>query len=147
MVASTTQARFSVVRAGFGFDMHFGVNQETVNDSAKLIMHRLISRAIAGDPSLIEAAKASHARIAQRYAGHAFVPEWDDLLKLSPMELRARLISREPDMVRLRASSPFLLGAGVDFTDYDYRLRIRRAARRVVERARKSASRPSAAVG
>jgi hypothetical protein len=37
-------------------------------------------------------------------------------------------------MVRLRLSSPFLLASGVDFTDYEFRLRIRRAARRVVDR-------------
>jgi hypothetical protein len=37
-------------------------------------------------------------------------------------------------MVRLRSSSPFVLAEGVDFTDYDLRLRIQRAARRVVER-------------
>jgi hypothetical protein len=114
--------------------MNILVNQETVNDTAKLMMHRLISRAIGRDPSLVERAKVSHALAAQRYAGRPFVREWDDLLKLPPVKLRARLTSRGPDMVRLRASSPFLLAAGIDFTDYDFRLRIRRAARRVVER-------------
>ena len=37
-------------------------------------------------------------------------------------------------MIRLRASSPFFLAAGIDLTDYDFRLRIRQAARRIVER-------------
>jgi hypothetical protein len=126
--------------------MNVRVNQETVNDNAKLIMHRLISRAIGGDPSLIEKAKASHARASQRYAGRPFVGEWNELLKLPPIELRAKLISRESDMVRLRASSPFLLGTGIDFTEYDLRLRIRRAARRVVERGLGSAARRPRAV-
>jgi len=72
--------------------------------------------------------------MARLYAGRPFVREWNDLLKLAPAELRAKLISRESDMVRLRASSPFPLAGGVDFTGYEFRLRIRRAAKRVVER-------------
>jgi hypothetical protein len=114
--------------------MDVSINQETVNDAAKLMMHRLISRKIVRDPSLVERAKLSHAQSAQRYAGRPFVQEWDDLLKLPSTKLRARLISRDSDMVRLRLSSPFLLVAGVEFTDYDFRRRIRRAARRVVQR-------------
>jgi hypothetical protein len=110
------------------------VNQETVNDTAKLMMHRLISRKIGSDPALVERARLSHARAAQRYAGRPFVREWDDLLQLSSTKLRARLVSRDSAMVRLRLSSPFLLVAGIDFTNYNFRLRIRRAARRVVQR-------------
>jgi hypothetical protein len=114
--------------------MDISINQETVNDVAKLIMHRLVSRKIDRDPSLVDRAKLSHKQAAQRYPGRAFVQEWDDLLKLPSVKLRARLISRDPDMVRLRLSSPFLLVAGVGFTDYDFRLRIRRAAKRVAKR-------------
>jgi hypothetical protein len=114
--------------------MKIPVNQETVNDTAKLIMHRLISREIGRDPSLVARAKVSHARTAGLYAGRPFVREWDDLLKLSPLRLQAKLVSRETDMVRLRVSSPFFLVAAIDFTNYDFRLRIRRAARRVVQR-------------
>ncbi len=117
-----------------GSDMDISINQEVVNDAAKLMMHRLISREIDRDPSLIDRAKLCHAQAAQRYHGRPFVQEWDDLLNLSSTKLRARLISRDSEMVRLRLSSPFLLAAGIDFTDYDFRLRIRRAARRVVER-------------
>jgi len=126
-----------------GTDMKILVNQETVNDTAKLMMHRLISREIGRDPSLVERAKVSHARTARLYAGRPFVREWDDLLKLPSTKLRAKLVSRESDMVRLRASSPFPLTAGIDFTDYDLRLRIRRAARRVVERSLTCGSRLS----
>jgi hypothetical protein len=117
-----------------GRDMNILVNQETVNDTAKLMMHRLISREIGCDPSLVERAKVSHARTVRLYARRPFVREWDDLLELPPTRLRAKLISRESDMVRLRLSSPFFPVAGMDFTDYDFRLRIRRAARRVAQR-------------
>ena len=115
-------------------NMIISVNQEAVNDTAKLMMHRLILRKIGRDPSLVERAKSLHEQTARRYTGRPFVQEWDELLKLPATELRMRLISRDSDMVRLRLSSPFLLVAGVDFTDYDFRRRIRRAARRVVER-------------
>jgi hypothetical protein len=114
--------------------MNSAVNQETVNDTAKLMMHRLISREIRRNPSLVERARVSHARTAQSYAGRPFVQEWDELLKLPAAELRVRLISRNSDMVRLRLTSPFLLAAGIDLTDYDFRLRIRRAAKRIAER-------------
>jgi hypothetical protein len=114
--------------------MDISVNQETVNDTAKLMMHRLISREIGRDPTLVERARLSHARAAQRYVGRPFVRDWDDLLQLPSTKLRARLVSRDSDMVRLRLSSPFLLVAEIDFTNYNFRLRIRRAARRVVQR-------------
>jgi hypothetical protein len=110
------------------------VNQESVNDAAKLMMHRIIARRLSHDPSLIEQARTSQSKIAERFAGRLFVREWDELLTLPVAELRAKLVSRDSDMVRLRISSPFVLAEGVDFTDYDLRLRIRRAARRVAER-------------
>lgn len=126
--------------------MAISVNQETVNDTAKLMMHRLVSRRVGHDPSIVESAKASHARMAQRYVGYRFVLEWDGLLRLPLVELRARLISKDSEMVRLRLSSPFFLADGVDFTDYDFRLRIRRAARRIVERGLARRSRGTASV-
>jgi hypothetical protein len=124
--------------------MGIAANQEMVNDAAKLMMHRLVSRNIGRDPSVVERAKVLHAITAQRYTGRPFVQQWDELLKLSCAELRARLISRDSEMVRLRLSSPFYLAAGVDFTDYDVRRRIRRAARRVVERGLRLRSRQTA---
>lgn len=114
--------------------MKVAVNQEMVNDAAKLMMHRLISRKVGHDPSVVERAKSIHAGMARRYPGGSFVQEWDELLKLPSIELRTRLTSRDSEMVRLRLSSPFFLAAGIDFTDYDFRRRIRRAAKRVVER-------------
>jgi hypothetical protein len=114
--------------------MDVRVNQETVNDAAKLMMHRLIARRLGRDPSLIEGARIAQAKIAARFTDRPFVREWDELLMLPAATLRRKLVSRVSDMVRLRISSPFLVADGVDFTDYDLRLRIRRAARRVAER-------------
>jgi hypothetical protein len=114
--------------------MDVRVNQETVNDAAKLMMHRLIARRLGRDPSLVERARIAQAKIAVRFTDRPFVREWDELLRLPAATLRRKLVSRISDMARLRISSPFLVTEGVDFTDYDLRLRIRRAARRVAER-------------
>ena len=110
------------------------VNQGVIGDTAKLMMHRLIARQIRRDPTLVERAKIAHARQADQFAGWPFVREWDELLSLPTCELTSMLISRDREMVRLRNSSPFYLAEGVDFKDYGFRIRLRRAARRVVER-------------
>jgi hypothetical protein len=118
--------------------MSDGLNEGVVGDTAKLMMHRLIARMLRRDPSLVERAKVAHARQADQFAGWPFVREWHDLLSLPPGELASRLISRDREMVRLRNSSPFYLTEGVDFGDYSARVRLRRAARRVVKGSSKS---------
>jgi hypothetical protein len=121
--------------------MHTRLNQETVNDTAKLIMHRLISRMLGRDPLLVDQAKASLAKISAHFPDRSFVADWENLLRLPTSELRARLTSRNQDMKRLRLSSPFVTAEGVDFGDQTLRRRIRRAAKRLVARA----SRPAGA--
>lgn len=111
-----------------------GLNEGIVGDTAKLMMHRLIARMVRRDPSLVEKAKVAHARQANQFAGWPFVREWQDLLALPPRELAAKLISRDREMVRLRNTSPFYLAEGVNFGNYNSRVRLRRAARRVVKR-------------
>ena len=115
--------------------MNVQVNQGVVGDIAKLMMHRLIVRQIRRDPSLLDRARAAQAKIAERFEGRPFVNEWNELLKLPPEQLLSRLTSRDSEMARLRSSSPFGLTEGVDFSDYDLRIRIRRAAKRVAERS------------
>jgi hypothetical protein len=111
------------------------VNQGIVGDTAKLIMHRLIVRQMRHDPTLVEKARVAHARQAEQFAGWPFVREWEDLQSLPPDELAVKLVSRDREMVRLRNSSPFYLAEGVNFGGYEARIRIRRAAKRVVERS------------
>jgi hypothetical protein len=62
------------------------------------------------------------------------VREWDELLAMPPADLVPLLISRDREMMRLRNSSPFYLVEDVRIIDYDTRIRISRAARRIVER-------------
>lgn len=111
------------------------VNQEVINDTAKLMMHRLIARALVRRPSLVARAKESNARMAERYPDRDFIREWNDLLRLPREQLRRRLTSRDPEMYRLRLSSPFVIAEGIDFTDQNFRRRLRRAAKRIVERS------------
>ena len=107
------------------------INTERVNDTAKLMMHRLIAREIGRDPSLIERAKEAHARHSQRHSGHSFVQEWTDILDRPAIEIRHLLTSRNENMTRLRSSSPFVLADGIDLTDETLRRRIWRAARHI----------------
>lgn len=115
-------------------EMNDGLNEGTIGDTAKLMMHRLIVRSLRRDPSLVEKAKVAHGRQAEQFAGWPFVREWHELLALPAGELAQKLISRDREMVRLRNTSPFYLTEGIDFGDYDMRVRLRRAARRIVQR-------------
>lgn len=121
------------------------VNQEVVNDTAKLIMHRLIARSLGRDPSLRERARVSLATMASHFPALSFGQEWDKLLRLPTNELRRRLVDRDPEMKRLRLSSPFVIAEGIDFTQPALRRRIRRAARRLAERALQAGSTPGRA--
>lgn len=121
-----------------------GLNEGVVGDTAKLMMHRLIARMLRRDPALVERAKVAHARQADQFAGWPFVREWQELLALPTKELASKLVGRDRQMVKLRNTSPFYLAEGVDFGDYDARVRLRRAARRIVARglnSRRSSSR------
>jgi hypothetical protein len=122
------------------------LNQETVNDTAKLIMHRLIARSLARDPNLLDQAKVSLAKMSTRFPDRTFIADWEELLRLPSRELRALLTSRDQSMTRLRLSSPFPTAEGVDFTDQALRRRIWRAARRIAVRASHRENRPSPVV-
>jgi hypothetical protein len=93
-----------------------------------------IARKVRRDPTIIERAKAAHARQAEQFAGWRFVGEWNELLALPPAYLVPMLINRDSEMVWLRNSSPFYLIEDVKTSDYDTRVRLSRAARRVVIR-------------
>lgn len=81
--------------------MSIELNQEHVNDTAKLIIHRLTARAISRDPSLVEKAKISLDRSSQHFEGYSFVREWSELLDLPPSEIRHLLASRSERMTRV----------------------------------------------
>jgi hypothetical protein len=107
-------------------------NQERINDTTKLIMHRLIARALRDEPLLVDDAKSALAGMSLRFPGSPFVSRWQKLLDLSIDDLRARMTSRDRKMAWLRLSSPSVIADGVDFTEISFRRRMRRALRRIV---------------
>jgi hypothetical protein len=117
-------------------------NKETVNDLAKLIMHRLIARALARNPSLVGRAGHVHAQAAERFPNQSFIREWNELLGRPLPELRLQLTSRSPGMKRLRLSSPFGLVDELDFTDPTVRRRIWSAAKRLATRETRPGRKP-----
>src|SRR5262245_37144375 len=92
-------------------------NQELINDTAKLIMHRLIARWLGSDPTLVDRAKASLCETSIRFSERSFVKDWDQLLRLPTQELRICLTSHSQEMKRLRLSSPFVTIEGANFQD------------------------------
>lgn len=112
------------------------LNRETINDTAKLIMHRLIARQLARDHSLVDRARVALAKMALRFPDRHFVREWDALLDCPVNEIGMILTSRSQRAKRLRLSSPFVLahGVGVDFKNESFRRRIGRAAKRIASR-------------
>lgn len=122
-------------------DHGVSMNRETINDAAKLIMHRLLAWRLAEDPSIVERARVANSSASRRFEGYCFVREWDEILALPIAEIRLQLVTRDSKMTRLRSASPFV-GAGIGLADYDRRIRIDRAAKRIVAR-RLSRSRAS----
>jgi hypothetical protein len=111
------------------------LNRETLNDTAKLIMHRLIARTLVRDPSLAGRARASLDRMADRFPDQTFVAEWDAILRRPVDEIVAVLVGRGQEARRLRLSSPFVLAEGIDFTQEALRRRIGQSAKRLAARA------------
>jgi hypothetical protein len=114
--------------------MSDGLNEGVVGDTAKLMMHRLIARKLRRDLSLVEQAKLAKCPSSPPVRRLALRARVAVLLALPVSQLASRLISRDREMARLRNSSPFFLAQDVHFGDYDTRIRLRRAARRIVER-------------
>lgn len=112
-----------------------GLNPERVNDTAKLMMHRLIARELGRDSSLVAKARDSLNRSAEHYQGYSFVQDWNEFLERPVSEIRSLLTNRDEKMTRLRLSSPFVVAEGIDFGDEDLRRRIWKAAKRVARRA------------
>lgn len=110
------------------------INQERVNDRAKLIMHRMVARRLGQDPGLLTHAREALEARSSRMPGRDFTNEWEVLLAAPLAELRRKLTSRQEDMSRLRLSSPFMMVADLGLDDVPLRRRIWRLAKRGVLR-------------
>ena len=101
------------------------VNRETVNDRAKLILHRLVARRLRVNAALLDEARSRLKSLAGPTPD--YVNEWARLLA-RPAEDVANLIgSRSEQMTHLRISSPFRLPE--DFDDETWRRRVWKKAK------------------
>jgi hypothetical protein len=123
---SSIRKRFMVwVKPPMVIDMALNINEETVNDRAKLLMHRVAARQLSVNPHLIDAAKS---KIMGGVNPPDYVAEWREVLDLDVKEVRRALTRRSEKMDRLRLSSPF--GLVINFGDPVLRKRIWRLARK-----------------
>ena len=101
------------------------VNRESVNDRAKLILHRLVARSLRANPSLLEDARTR----LQSLAGPApdYVIQWARVLDRPAEDVADLIGSRSEHMIHLRVSSPFRLPVGFD--DEAWRRRVWKKAK------------------
>ena len=87
-------------------------NRESVNDRAKLILHRLVARSLRANPALLEDARTR----LQSLAGPApyYVMQWARVLDRPADDVADLIGSRSEQMTHLRVSSPFRLPEGFD---------------------------------
>ena len=101
------------------------LNRESVNDRAKLILHRLVARRLRANPALLEDARTR----LQSLAGPApdYVIQWARVLDRSAEDVADLIGSRSEQMTHLRVSSPFRLPEGFD--DEAWRRRVWKKAK------------------
>jgi ParB-like chromosome segregation protein Spo0J len=106
---------------------------DKVNNLTKLARHRIVARAIALNPELVDRAYEALDVIEEKWGYVPAHDEWRALLRREPAEIRRALTARTEEMDRLRIDSPFYLLSqhGLDFTDEEQRRRIWKLAKRV----------------
>jgi hypothetical protein len=84
-------------------------NAEVVNDRFKRAHHRLVARALAHDPGLLEEARARVAPRPRSTPEPTWTTAWRDLLSRPLDEVRREITRPTERMTELRISSPFAL--------------------------------------
>ena len=105
--------------------LNSGMNRESINDRAKLILHRLVARRLRADSGLLDEAR-SRLKSLERPAPD-YVDEWARLLARPAEEVANLIGSRSEQMTHLRISSPFRLPEGFD--DETWRRRVWKKAK------------------
>ena len=100
-------------------------NRESVNDRAKLILHRFVARRLRANPTLLDEARTR----LQSLAGPApdYVIQWARVLDRPAEDVADLIGSRSEHMTHLRVSSPFRLPEGSD--DEAWRRRVWKKAK------------------
>ncbi len=107
--------------------MHNRSRREDVNERMKLIMDRLIARAISQDPGLIlHASQWLRSEKDKGLRTEWWVDEWLSVLSKPTSEVVGFVRSRTEDARRLAASSPFYRPeiSGIDFGNLELRRRL-----------------------
>lgn len=83
------------------------LNRESVNDRAKLILHRLVARRLRANPSLLDEARARLQSLEE--PAPDYMIQWARVLDRSAEDVADLIGSRSDQMTHLRVSSPFRL--------------------------------------
>lgn len=105
---------------------------ESINDRRKLLAHRLVARLLPDHLEIITAGRAMVAGWQHTDPAPAFIGEWALLLSGSVADIRAQIVSRDPEMKRLRLTSPFYLCVP-ELRDPAIRQRLQILARRGID--------------
>jgi hypothetical protein len=106
------------------------MNQERINDRAKLIHHRLIARRLGGDPLLVAQARETLGQWRRARAHALWMDEWASMLSLPIAVLRRELTRRMEKADQLRVTSPFAVIRGASITELGLRRRLWQVAKR-----------------
>ena len=101
------------------------MNRESINDRAKLILHRLVARRLRANPALLDDAKTR----LQLMEGPApdYVAQWVHVLERPAEDVAYLIGSRSEQITHLRVSSPFRMPEGFD--DETWRRRVWKKAK------------------
>jgi hypothetical protein len=111
----------------------FEPHTEIVNDTAKLIIGRMISRELGKHPELIDEASERLEVMAERNGETDYVQIWRDLLRRDTPSIQRVLRGRDEMSTWLRLTIPFSpTSANIPLHDTEFRRRIWRDARRLV---------------
>ncbi|MBP2563370.1 hypothetical protein J2857_006169 [Neorhizobium galegae] len=113
------------------------LHAEHINALSSLIMSRMIYRRLRNRPDLIEQVAAgleSEIKALDPEKVASYAHEWLQVLR-DPDKLKAVMTGSGENDLWLRKSKPFHASAvGLDFTDVEWRKRMRQAARRIAEK-------------
>lgn len=119
------------------------INQEEINDCAKLMMHRLIAIHLRKDLSPIEWARNRMAVLYPEMNDIDFVRDWNAILARPASDIRRAITRRDEYSQWLRLSSPLATAPAVGLADVDFRRRLWRLAKRHVEQRTNASPLPS----
>lgn len=106
---------------------------EIVNDVVKLIIGRLVSRALSKDPRILEKARERLEIKALRDGESDYIITWRGLLDGPVDDVRSVLVSRDEESYWLRLTSPFSAAdAGYPIKEEGFRRRLWKDARNLV---------------